>query len=158
MDTVRYSWKRDGYGSPWIFQKELTLSGNSYYKKEEGGPYSFAQMSVQKIREMDTKGVDSQKVSVPAHNPPKLCFFNTVKKNRAIESTLSRISLFWMQAQYTRIHSVYEGGGVWGSGPQTEKHRPQRPLQINFFIWRHFALPSMSLSFYADPHHCFTYF
>jgi hypothetical protein len=37
--------KRDGF--PWIFQKELTLYGNSYYEKEEGD--SFAQVCVQKI-------------------------------------------------------------------------------------------------------------
>jgi hypothetical protein len=55
--------KRDGF--PQIFQKESTLYGNSYY--------SFAQESVQKIREMDTKVVDSQQVSVSAPNPPKTC-------------------------------------------------------------------------------------
>jgi hypothetical protein len=34
--------------------------------------------------------------------------------------------------------------GVWGSGPQTDKHRP---FTENFFSWWHFALPSMSLIF-----------
>ncbi len=33
----------------------------------------IAQVNVQNIREMDTKGVDSQKVRVPAFNAPKLC-------------------------------------------------------------------------------------
>ncbi len=46
---------------------------HSYYEKEEGRQYSFAQVSVQKIREMDTKEVDSQKVRLSAPNPPKLC-------------------------------------------------------------------------------------
>jgi hypothetical protein len=56
-----------------IFQKESTLYGNSYYVKEEDRPYSFAQVSAQKIRETDTIEVDLQKVSVSAPNPPKLC-------------------------------------------------------------------------------------
>jgi hypothetical protein len=29
----------------WIFQKESTLYGNVYYEKEEGRPYSFAQLA-----------------------------------------------------------------------------------------------------------------
>jgi hypothetical protein len=52
-------------------KKELILYINSYYEKEKGKPDSFAQVSVQKIREIDTKGVDSQKVSVSAPNPQK---------------------------------------------------------------------------------------
>ncbi len=43
----------------------------------------------------------------------------------------------------TRIQCVR---GVWGSGPQTDKHLPQSPFTGQFFIWRHFASPSMSLS------------
>ncbi len=68
-DTVRYSWKRDGF--PRFFQKESTPSGNSYSAKEEGRPNSFAQVSVQNIQEMDTKGIDSQEVSV-LYLPPIL--------------------------------------------------------------------------------------
>ncbi len=96
----------------------------------------------QKIREIDTKEVDSQKVSVSVPNPPKLClgiwlnrvnswsrlfpaflcfqymfrkslgsnllyqssktmFMNMVNKSQLMESTLSRISLFLIQAQET---------------------------------------------------------
>ncbi len=54
--------KKEGFMQ--IFQKKSTLYGYSNYEKEEGRPYSFAQVSVQKIREMDTKGVTSHKVSV----------------------------------------------------------------------------------------------
>ncbi len=36
-------------------------------------------------------------------------------------------------------------GGVWGSEPQTDNHLPQSPFTGQFFRWRHFALPSMSL-------------
>jgi hypothetical protein len=44
--------------------------GNEKKRKVEP---TLLQMSVQKIWEMDTKGVDSQQVSVSAPNPPKLC-------------------------------------------------------------------------------------
>ncbi len=40
-----------------------------------------------------------------------------------------------------------EGGGVWGSGPQTDKHLPQSPFIGQFFRGRHFALPSVSFIF-----------
>ncbi len=40
--------------------------------------------------------------------------------------------------------------GIWGSGPQTVKHLPQSPFTGQFFRWRHFALPSMSLIFLYD--------
>jgi hypothetical protein len=49
--------KRDGF--TWIFQKEFALYGNSYYEKEEGIPYTFAQVCVQKIQDMDTEVIDS---------------------------------------------------------------------------------------------------
>ncbi len=32
-------------------------------------------------------------------------------------------------------YTVCKGRGVWGSGPQTDKHLPQS-LQVNFFRWR----------------------
>ncbi len=75
-------------GFPRIFQEESTLYGISYFEKEEGRPSSFYTFHTAffidiyctyrlspspNIREMDTKGVDSQKVSVSAPNPPKLC-------------------------------------------------------------------------------------
>ncbi len=44
FDTVRYSWKGT------CFQKESTLPGNSYYEKEEGKPYSFAQLVYKSTR------------------------------------------------------------------------------------------------------------
>ncbi len=64
----------DGYSAVFMikgrvladFSKESILYGNSYYKKEEGRPYSVSQVCTQKILEMDTKRVDSQKVSVSA--------------------------------------------------------------------------------------------
>ncbi len=33
------------------------------------------------------------------------------------------------------------GGGVCGSGPQTDKILPQSPFTCQFFRWRHYALP-----------------
>jgi hypothetical protein len=84
-----------------VFQKESTLSGNCYYEKEEGRPYSFSQFvykfviaftdgNTKEIGNLNLafekadsppppppispeKGVDSQKVSVSVPNPPKLC-------------------------------------------------------------------------------------
>jgi hypothetical protein len=35
----------------------------------------------------------------------------------------------------------YLGGGVCGSGPQTDKILPQSPFTCQFFRWRHYALP-----------------
>ncbi len=53
----------------------------------------------------------------------------------------------WISILYKRVQCVRRGG-VWDSMPQTEKHLPQSPLlQVNFFRWRHFALPSMRLIF-----------
>jgi hypothetical protein len=46
-----------------------------YYEKEESKPYSFAQVSVHKIREMLTKGVSSQNDSVSGPYPLKLCLW-----------------------------------------------------------------------------------
>ncbi len=57
-------------------------------------PTLLPKVSVRKIHEMDTKGVDSQKVCVSAPQSSKAVFMNTVKKSRLTESTLSRISLF----------------------------------------------------------------
>ncbi len=47
------------------------------------------------------------------------------------------------------IHvDTYTGwGGVFGSGPQTEKHLPQSSFTGQFFRWRHFALSSLNLIF-----------
>ncbi len=66
--------KRDGF--PWIFQKVLTLYGNSYYEKEEGRPYSFSHVCVQKIQDMDTEVFVSQKIT----KPPKLCLWIRLKR------------------------------------------------------------------------------
>jgi hypothetical protein len=63
----------------------------NYYEKGDNRPYPFAKVSVRKIHEMDTKGVDS--VYLPPQSS-KAVFMNTVKKSRHTESTLSRISLF----------------------------------------------------------------
>jgi hypothetical protein len=30
-------------------------------------------------------------------------------------------------------YTVYKGEGVWGSGPQTDKHLPQSPSKVTFF-------------------------
>jgi hypothetical protein len=69
------------------FQKESTLYGNSYYEKEDGRPLPFAKVSVQKIREMDTKRVDFQKVSVSAPIIQK-CVHEVVKKSRLFPAFL----------------------------------------------------------------------
>jgi hypothetical protein len=52
-----------------IFQKESTLSGNSYYEQEKGRPPNSP-----------GKGVDSHKVSVSTPNPPKLCLWILLKR------------------------------------------------------------------------------
>jgi hypothetical protein len=39
-----------------VFQKESTLSGNGYYEKEEGRPYSFVAQSVYKFLIAHTGG------------------------------------------------------------------------------------------------------
>ncbi len=49
-------------------------------------------------------------------------------------------------------YTVCKGEGVWGSGPQSDKHMPQSSFTGHFFRWRHFALPSMSLIFLWAPH------
>ena len=59
------------------FYKRTTLYGNTFYKKDKSRPCSFAQVSVQQIREMDIIGVDLQKFSVSTLNPP--VFMNTVR-------------------------------------------------------------------------------
>jgi hypothetical protein len=53
----------------------------------------------QKNRDMDTKGVDSQKSQCICPQSFKTVFMNMVKKSQLMESTLSRISLFSIQAQ-----------------------------------------------------------
>ncbi len=42
-------------------------------------------------------------------------------------------------------YTVCKGGGILGSGPQTDKHLAQSPFIGQFFRLRHFPLPSMSL-------------
>jgi hypothetical protein len=44
--------------------------------------------------------------------------------------------LVWISILKTSIQCVR---GVWGSGPQTDKHLPQNPYTGQFFRWRHFA-------------------
>jgi hypothetical protein len=39
------------------------------------------------------------------------------------------------------------GGGIWDSGPQTNKHLPQSSFTGQIFRWRHLAFPSISLIF-----------
>ncbi len=50
----------------------------------------------------------------------------------------------WISILYTRIQNV---GGVWGSGLTQINTCPKVTLQVTFFRWQHFALPSMSLIF-----------
>jgi hypothetical protein len=57
-------------------------------------PTLLPKVSVLKIHEMDTKGVDLQKVCVSSPQSSKAVFMNTVKKSRLTESTLAGISLF----------------------------------------------------------------
>jgi hypothetical protein len=58
--------------------------------------------------------------------------------------------LMWISVLYTRRQCLRGGG--WGSGPQTDKHQPQSPFTGQFFRWRHFALPIMSLIFLRKNH------
>jgi hypothetical protein len=56
----------------------------------------------------------------------------------------------WKSILVLRLYHTHRqcaGGWVWGSGPQADKHIPQSPLTDQFFRWRHFALPSLSLIF-----------
>ncbi len=63
-----------------FIKKKRLFYGNSYYEKEEGtvDHNSFAQVSVQKIREMDTKVVAKCQCVCP--NTPKLCLWIRFKK------------------------------------------------------------------------------
>ncbi len=51
----------------------------------------------------------------------------------------------------TRIQCVRRRGRVWGSGPQTDEHLPQSPLEINFLDDDIFHCLLWVLSFYASP-------
>ncbi len=53
----------------------------------------------------------------------------------------------WVSTFTVYTYKVCKAGGVWGSGPQTDKQRPQSPFTSKFFRWRHFALSVMSLIF-----------
>ncbi len=76
MDTVQYSWNRDGF--PKIFFLKSTLHEKSYYKKEEDIPYSFASVSVQNIWEMDTQGYTRSRLAkILCH--PKQCWWIRLK-------------------------------------------------------------------------------
>ncbi len=57
MDTVQYLWKRDRF--PRILKNSRLFIEIVAMKNEEGRPYSFEQVTVQKIREIYTKGVQS---------------------------------------------------------------------------------------------------
>ncbi len=48
-----------------------------------------------------------------------------------------------------------KGGGVWNSGPQTDKHLPQSSFCWSIFRWQHFSLPSMSLIFLHYMEHTY---
>ncbi len=113
MDTVRYSWESDRLS--WIFQKESILYGNSYNEKEEGRPYSFNTFHMfhaaffidiykhpPPLRKSGkwTQKEQTRRKSVYLPRASKTMFMNTVKKSRLIELTLSRISLFWIKAQF----------------------------------------------------------
>jgi len=45
-------------------------------------------------------------------------------------------------------YTMFKGVGVWGSGPQTDKHLPQSHCTGQRFRLRHFAFPTTVLSFY----------
>ncbi len=51
----------------------------------------------------------------------------------------------WPDSEPTKLlhHPKQKPSG--GGGPQTDKHLPQSPLQINCFRWQHFALVSVKL-------------
>ena len=69
-----------------------------------GRPYSFAHVSVQKIREMNTKGVDSQKVSVSAPKPN--CFYEYGKKELTHWVNSFPHFFVWIQAQENWIQTA----------------------------------------------------
>ncbi len=52
------------------------------------------------------------------------------------------ISIGWRQSQSCWYFGPSSVGGVWGSGPQTDKYLPQSPFTGQFF-----SLPSMTLTF-----------
>jgi hypothetical protein len=72
-------------------------------------------------------------------------FLNCCPSRLLSGSTLAPPPSQWISTVYSV--TVCKGGGVWGSGPQTDNHLPQSPFTGQFFTWRHFALPSMSLIF-----------
>ncbi len=73
------------------FQKESTVYGNNYYGKEEGRPYSFAQLA---HKFLIGKGSLLAKSQCIYPQSSKTVFMNTGKKSRLIESTLCCNSLF----------------------------------------------------------------
>ncbi len=108
MDTVWYSWKRDGFLR--IFQKESTLYENSNYKKWIVDPILLHTRECTKKSRNGYKRSRLAKSQRIGTQSSKTVFKNTVKKSRLNESTLSRISLFRMQAQDCsrgRIESIW---------------------------------------------------
>jgi hypothetical protein len=85
MDTCTVFIKK-GTGFHRFIKKSRLFYGNSYCEKKEGRPYSFLQVSVQKIRNI--KVADLQKVRFPA---PILQI--DVYEYGLKESTMSCISL-----------------------------------------------------------------
>jgi hypothetical protein len=85
-------------------------------------------------------------------------FVNCYTSNLLSGSTLPPPPLFSLCGSVPSLHCIHVhrtvrwgggggGGGIGFSGPDTEKTCRKVPLQVNFFRWRHFALPSMSLIF-----------
>jgi hypothetical protein len=73
-----------------------------------------------------------------------ISFVNCCPSNLLSGSTLPPSPLPYVN-KYTVCRQCVRGGGVWGSGPQTDKHLLQSPITGRFFL-----LPSMSLIFLCN--------
>jgi hypothetical protein len=71
------------------FQKEKTLSGNSYYEKEEGRPYSFAQKMYKFLIAYtggNTKGIGNLNSAFEKADSPPLNHHLPRKRSRLAKS------------------------------------------------------------------------
>ncbi len=80
----------------WRLCKRMGNLNSAFKKADSQGEHP---PPLQKIWEMDTKGVDRKKVSVSAPNPPKLCLWIQLKSVDSLSRLFPHIPMFWIQAQ-----------------------------------------------------------
>jgi hypothetical protein len=84
-----------------------------------------------------------------------LSFVNCCPSNLLSSSTLPPPPFpMWISGLYTRIQCVRGGYGIIGLRQINTCRKV--PLQVNFFRWRHFAFPSVSLIFLLSQYTVYT--